>query len=88
MSEGFEVFNPQDPDDWFEATLYRLLDHWGFYGSEVEAARAWDGFLASVRAKAWSEGHEAGRDYRGDGWNCDVHDPEGDNPYRVREAGE
>lgn len=31
---------------------------------------------------AWSVGHAAGRDYQGDGWNCDVHDPEDDNPYR------
>lgn len=33
-------------------------------------------------AKAWREGHAAGRDYQGDGWNSDAHDPEEDNPYR------
>ena len=37
--------------------------------------------LNRVRAEAWRQGHAAGRDYQGDGWNCDAHDPEGDNPY-------
>ena len=31
--------------------------------------------------RAWTEGHAAGRDYQGDGWNSDVHDPAEDNPY-------
>ena len=35
--------------------------------------------------KAWAEGHAAGRDYQGDGWNSDAHDPEEDNPYRRSE---
>jgi hypothetical protein len=37
-------------------------------------------------ADAWAEGHRAGRDYQGDGWNSDAHDPEDDNPYRRTEA--
>jgi hypothetical protein len=32
--------------------------------------------------EAWREGHAAGRDYQGDGWNADRHDPECDNPYK------
>lgn len=41
----------------------------------VEAAEA-------AVERAWSEGHAAGRDYAGDGWNGDAHDPQEDNPYR------
>lgn len=37
---------------------------------------------AAVAAKAWAEGHAAGRDYQADGWNSDAHDPAEDNPYR------
>jgi hypothetical protein len=40
-----------------------------------------------MQAKAWTEGHAAGREYQGDGWNQDAHDPEDDNPYRI-EAGD
>ena len=32
-------------------------------------------------ATAWAKGHAAGRDYQGDGWNKDAHDPATDNPY-------
>ena len=49
-----------------------------------------DAELASVERaaaeKAWAEGHIAGRDYQGDGWNADAHDPADDNPYRREEA--
>lgn len=46
--------------------------------------REWKEWLAAVRAEAWLEGHAAGRDYQGDGWNCDTHDPERDNPYQAK----
>lgn len=36
-----------------------------------------------VAAGAWLEGHAAGVDYQGDGWNSDSHDPNEDNPYRT-----
>lgn len=36
--------------------------------------------------EAWSQGHAAGREYQGDGWNQDAHDPEDDNPYRAERA--
>ena len=35
----------------------------------------------NLLAGAWLEGHAAGRDYQGDGWNSDAHDPNEDNPY-------
>lgn len=41
---------------------------------------------ARAKAAAWDEGHAAGREYQGDGWNCDVHDPRDDNPYRIEGA--
>lgn len=44
--------------------------------------------LRDLCAKVWSAGHEAGRDYAGDGWNSDTHDPELDNPYRQASDGE
>jgi hypothetical protein len=64
-----------------------------------DALNLWDGdinkivdaLLASpvirrIQAEAWTEGHAAGRDYQGDGWNSDAHDPEADNPYRGETA--
>ena len=39
-----------------------------------------------IQAEAWGEGHAAGRDYQGDGWNSDAHDPEADNPYRKEQS--
>lgn len=39
-----------------------------------------------VAAKAWAEGHSAGRDYQGDGWNSDTHEPALDNPYIEQEG--
>jgi hypothetical protein len=42
--------------------------------------------LNAAKAAAWLEGHAAGRDYQGDGWNADAHDPNEDNPYRSKEA--
>lgn len=41
-----------------------------------------------VKAEAWREGHAAGREYQGDGWNQDAHDPERDNPYAEPIEGE
>lgn len=38
--------------------------------------------IREAKAEAWAEGFAAGRDYQGDGWNSDAHDPEDDNPYR------
>lgn len=44
---------------------------------------AWLGNMQRLAAvHAWDEGHRAGRDYQGDGWNSDAHDPWYDNPYR------
>jgi hypothetical protein len=45
--------------------------------------REWQEWLANAKAEAWLEGHTAGRDYQGDGWNADSHDPDTDNPYRT-----
>ena len=64
---------PYDPD--FTARVDAEYDHWL---AEVERAAA---------EKAWSKGHAAGRDYQGDGWNSDAHDPEEDNPYRAAALG-
>lgn len=54
-----------------------------------EAYAEFDRMIAQVERaaaeKAWGEGHAAGRDYQGDGWNCDAHDPEEGNPYRAAE---
>lgn len=36
----------------------------------------------AIKAEVWTEGHKAGVAYQGDGWNCEAHDPEEDNPYR------
>lgn len=49
-------------------------DHCRFIAREAE-------MICEAEAKAWSAGHAAGRDYAGDGWNSDSHDPERDNPY-------
>lgn len=38
--------------------------------------------VKTLMAEAWLEGHVAGRDYQGDGWNSDAHDPADDNPYK------
>ena len=38
---------------------------------------------AEALSDAWLKGHAAGRDYQGDGWNSDFHDPNEDNPYRA-----
>ena len=40
-----------------------------------------DDVVTDLLAEAWLYGHAAGRDYQADGWNCDAHDPEQDNPY-------
>jgi hypothetical protein len=37
--------------------------------------------IKQLMAEAWLEGHEAGRDYQGSGWNSDAHNPQADNPY-------
>lgn len=37
--------------------------------------------VTRAQAAAWQQGHAAGVDYQGDGWNADVHDPADDNPY-------
>ena len=42
--------------------------------------------MRDLLAEAWDEGHVAGRDYQGDGWNSDAHDPAEDNPYRQETA--
>ena len=56
-----------------------------------EANVRWDRWLAKVERaaaeRAWGEGHIAGRDYQGDGWNQDAHDPSEDNPYRAAALG-
>lgn len=54
----------------------------GWVAGWDEAMREVQGWLSEVQANAWRLGHDAGRDYQGDGWNCDVHDPELDNPFR------
>ena len=55
------------------------------YGDIDNLLRALADALETAEAKiadAWDEGHAAGRDYQGDGWNSDAHDPADDNPYR------
>lgn len=42
--------------------------------------------MRDLLAEAWDEGHAAGCDYQGDGWNSDAHDPAEDNPYRQETA--
>lgn len=58
--------------------------------SVEDAGAQWDRMIAEVERaaaeKAWMEGHAAGRDYQGDGWNSDAHDPAEDNPYRREET--
>lgn len=55
--------------------------------AQLGETESFDRWLAEVERaaaeKAWIEGHAAGRDYQGDGWNCDAHDPQEDNPYRA-----
>lgn len=52
-----------------------------------DGGEEFDRMIAEVQRdaaeRAWGEGHAAGRDYQGDGWNCDAHDPAEDNPYRL-----
>ena len=54
-------FDPLDSDDWFDATLYTLLDHWAEYRAEWEARLDWEEFLARVREGAWDEGYRQGK---------------------------
>lgn len=74
----------------------RVTGH--MFAPGADSVEAFDRWLAEVRASlateesaqsreakavAWLEGHAAGRDYQGDGWNSDSHDPDADNPYRA-----
>jgi hypothetical protein len=80
-----------------EARVEALVDDWESWSPSAwddpaeDLRAALDGAAGDVgggvcgrseKADAWSEGHKAGRDYQGDGWNSDAHDPEADNPYR------
>jgi hypothetical protein len=53
-------------------------------GDEEITRAALEAAAPHMLAAAWREGHDAGRDYQGDGWNSDAHDPDDDNPYRSR----
>lgn len=59
----------------------------GIYNERVGNDIEFDRWLADherkVAERAWLEGHAAGIDYQGDGWNSDAHDPALDNPYRA-----
>ena len=73
----------------FKATGRRLADGTIVFRNEAAAEDLHaEGLLvtpahdAVVAARAWDEGHAAGRDYQADGWNSDAHDPAEDNPYR------
>lgn len=74
----------------FSAYLSRVsMESFQVQMASEAAARRWlAAHDAKVRADAWIEGHAAGRDYQGDGWNSDAHDPEEDNPYRAQLNGE
>lgn len=47
------------------------------------ASAAFQAIIRAAQAEAWTSGHASGRDYQGDGWNSDAHNPEADNPYTV-----
>ena len=69
---------------------YRRWQVWAI-GTGDTAREKFDAWLAEVERaaaeRAWGEGHIAGRDYQGDGWNQDAHDPSEDNPYRAAALG-
>lgn len=77
-----------------QATNYELADS-GEYETklrgpvDVEVLAEWlTPTVKRAQAEAWTSGHIAGRDYQGDGWNADNHDPRTDNPYIDIEADE
>lgn len=53
---------------------------WLLTGADFD--RWLDAIIRAAQSEAWTAGHVAGRDYQGDGWNADAHDPSADNPYR------
>lgn len=64
----------------------QILPHLDGFRRHTQAEPT-DAQVAAYQAEAWTKGHAAGRDYQGDGWNSDAHDPELDNPYRSKSNG-
>jgi hypothetical protein len=56
------------------------------YPEKEEIRRILEAAAPSLQREAWLLGHAAGRDYQGDGWNSDAHDPALDNPYAKGQA--
>ena len=69
------------PPEAIEAA-HEQLDAMGSYVPRKYIEAALEAAAPYMLAAAWLEGHEAGRDYQGSGWNADGHDPNDDNPHR------
>lgn len=88
MSDTINHFHSHHGGETIAAIRHYLrLENW--YGGELpeplkQVQDIIEGRGSEALAKAWSEGHAAGRDYQADGWNSDTHNPEHDNPYRSK----